>query len=394
MPRIVVGFSGGVDSTLAAALLKERGFDVVAVYLKVDLAAINCQLSTCAWRDDVAMCRRVAALFDIPLIIEDVTDEYNREVVVPTAAALHVGLTPNPDSLCNRWVKFDALERVAKRVGADRIATGHYARVRNSHEYANGREYANIRIHPFDFPFSRGERREGENSFPPSPGEGGRGGVGDCELHRGIDLTKDQSYFLWMLTQEQLTLAEFPLGEWQKDDVRKEAKRRGLPNFDRRSTRGVCFLGQAGFAAVSALGADSESAEVITTDGKTIGTISSPTRLTIGQRIRIGGQSTPHYVVARDLVARRVLVSASSNDPARQQSIFLAHTINWIGTPPHFPLHCTARIRYRQQPFPCQALECSEGIRVLCDVPQTGVAPGQDVVFTQKSRVLGGGIIK
>ncbi|MBI4449653.1 hypothetical protein HY634_01205, partial [Candidatus Uhrbacteria bacterium] len=178
MPRIVVGLSGGVDSALAAALLQERGFDVVGCYLKVDLTTHDLRLTTCPWKDDLPMAHRVAAHLNIPLMVKDVSEEYQREVLEPMVAAYRAGETPNPDITCNRWVKFDALLAVAREVGAERIATGHYARVcRRSHEYANAHESTITRIHP---PY-----------FSPSRWEWEREGEGIIELHRGLDHTKD-----------------------------------------------------------------------------------------------------------------------------------------------------------------------------------------------------------
>ncbi|MDO8622532.1 MAG: hypothetical protein Q7R80_04850, partial [bacterium] len=352
--RIVVGISGGVDSALAAALLQERGFDVVGCFLKVELSTLNSQLSTCPWREDLPMAHRVAAHLNIPLVVKDVSAEYEREVLEPMVAAYRAGETPNPDTMCNRWVKFDALAAVARTVDAERIATGHYARVcRRSHEYANVHESTNTRIHPLH--------------LSPSRLEGELEGEGFVELHRGLDHVKDQSYFLATLTQKQLVACEFPLGEWRKEDVRVEAKRRGFPNWDRHSTSGVCFIGHVDLAQFLAARTAVTPATVVTTTGEVIGVVPAGEAMTIGQRVPVAGQPVPRYVVATEPAAQRIVVSASMDDPARYTSVIHATAPNWIGASPFVSppptgrrsergwgtVHCSARIRHRQEPQPC-----------------------------------------
>ncbi|MDO8599010.1 MAG: tRNA 2-thiouridine(34) synthase MnmA [bacterium] len=364
MPRTVVGLSGGVDSALVAALLKERGFDVVGCYLKVAVAG-----APCPWQEDLPMAHRVAAHLDIPLIVRDVSAEYEREVLEPMVAAYRAGETPNPDILCNRWVKFDVLIAAAREVGAERIATGHYARVRKY--------------------------------FSPSRQEGEREGEGSIvELHRGLDHTKDQSYFLATLTQEQLAWCEFPLGEWQKEDVRAEAKRRGLPNWDRHSTSGVCFIGHTNIAEFLASRAAATPATVVTTSGEVLGTVPVGEALTVGQRAPIAGQPAPRYVVATEPTAQRVTVSATIDDPARFASVIYASAPYWISAAPSFPLRCSVRIRHRQEPVPCVVSlrgsagdRSNPGLHVQLDIPLTGVAPGQTVVLSDGDRILGSATI-
>lgn len=355
--RIVVGLSGGVDSALAAALLQECGFDVVGCFLKVAIAG-----APCPWESDLPMAHRIAAHLNIPLIVKDVSAEYERDVLEPMVAAYRGGETPNPDTTCNRYVKFDALAAVAREVGAERIATGHYSRV-----------------------IARSAKRD--EAIP-------------VELWRGGDHVKDQSYFLWMLTQEQLAICEFPIGEWRKEDVRAEAKRRDFPNWDRESTSGVCFLGQVSIAEFLEARTIGTPATVVTTRGDVMGSIPNPEALTIGQRAPIAGQSAPRYVVATDFEQRRVIVTASPDDPARYTRAISTHSPHWIGTPPTLPLTCTARIRHRQEPVACVVSlrgsagdRSNPGFQVTLDTPLTGVAPGQAVVMNDGDRVLGGAII-
>ncbi|MBI4435014.1 hypothetical protein HY635_04375, partial [Candidatus Uhrbacteria bacterium] len=252
--------------------------------------------------------------------------------------------------------------------------------------------------------------------FSPSHGEGEREGEGSIELWRGLDHTKDQSYFLATLTEEQLAACEFPLGEWRKEDVRAEAKRRGLPNWDRHSTSGVCFLGHVNLAeflssqSISPERSETESkgispATVVTTTGEVIGTIPSAEALTIGQRAPIAGQSAPRYVVAQEVSnsptlsvgeARRVVVSATPDDPARFTAIVHAVNPHWIGSIPSFPLHCSARIRHRQEPQTCTVntfVIRHSSFVIHFDAPLTGVAPGQAIVFSDVDRILGSATI-
>ncbi|MBI4142906.1 hypothetical protein HY480_03470 [Candidatus Uhrbacteria bacterium] len=416
--RIVVGISGGVDSALAAALLQERGFDVLGCYLKVVIPD-----APCPWKEDLPMAHRVAAHLNVPLIVKDISTEYKREVLEPMIDAYRAGDTPNPDILCNRWVKFDALLAVAREIGADRIATGHYARICSGRAlFPSADDRAN----------KRGLTLYATGSDP-------------VYLLRGLDHSKDQSYFLATLTQEQLAACEFPLGEWQKEDVRAEAKRRGLPNWDRHSTSGVCFLGHTDIATFLASRSAATPATVVTTTGDIVGTVPAGEALTIGQRAPIAGQSTPRYVVARDCPkpsfgqSHRVVVSAAPDDPARFVQTFTTTAPHWINDPPPpnrggagggAGLRCTVRIRHRQEPVPCtvflpssfrpsasnervekspgdcrRSLDCApagrsarddehmSALRVTLSTPLTGVAPGQAAVFTDGDRILGAATI-
>ncbi|MBI4433836.1 tRNA 2-thiouridine(34) synthase MnmA [Candidatus Uhrbacteria bacterium] len=344
--RIVVGISGGVDSTLAAALLQERGYVVVGCYLKVAIPG-----APCPWEDDLPMCHRVAAVLDIPLIVRDVSSEYERDVLAPMLAAYERGHTPNPDAVCNRWVKFDALRAVAEQVGADRIATGHYARLRRGH-----------------------------------------GGTG--ELLRGVDPGKDQSYFLWMLTEAQMAVTEFPLGERWKIDVRAEAHRRGLPNWDRSSTSGVCFLGALDLPTFLRNRIAPRPARVVTTTGDVIGDVPNALVYTAGQRVALGGQPTPRYVVQQRWATQELVVSASPEDALRYTQVIMTQEPHWIGVPPTLPLRAMVRIRHRQDPLRATVERRAHGLEIQCDTPLSGVAPGQAVVMDDGERVFGGAVIR
>ncbi|MBI2483043.1 tRNA 2-thiouridine(34) synthase MnmA [Candidatus Uhrbacteria bacterium] len=344
--RIVVGMSGGVDSAVAAALLQERGCEVAGCYLKVAIPG-----APCPWADDLPMAHRVAAALNIPLIVRDVSAAYERDVLEPMLSAYAVGETPNPDTTCNRWVKFDALRSVAREVGAPRIATGHYARLRLS-------------------------------------------AGGSIELLRGTDPKKDQSYFLWMLTQEQAAQTEFPLGGRLKIDVRAEAHRRGLPNWDRSSTSGVCFLGAIHLATFLQERLPPRPARVVTTTGEEIGSVPNALAYTIGQRLSLGGQPTARYVVAQRLATQELIVSAFPNDAQRATQIFHAQQPHWIGAAPTMPLRAMVRVRHRQESIRGTIALHGDGLRIDCDVPIVGVAPGQAAVMDDGERVFGGAVIE
>lgn len=343
---IVLGLSGGVDSALAAALLVERGVSVQAVYLAFRAPG----QSECRAREDIAMCRRIAAHLDIPFTVHDVSDAYEERVLAPMVDGYARGVTPNPDSACNRWVKFDELLRIAAERSADGIATGHYARIRRA---ARGR----------------------------------------VELRCGADAEKDQSYFLWELTQEQIRATLFPIGAYTKERVRTLARARGLPNWDRPSTRGVCFLGRTDFADYLAERGVTHPATVVTTAGEHLGDIPAGSTYTIGQRIRMGGQPAARYVVARDARAQTLTVSSRPDDPARARDQLLAHSPNWIGGIPPRVFGASARIRHRHAPAHCEVRVASAGLSVSFERPQIGIAPGQAIVFSDGDRVLGGAVI-
>ncbi|MFH1430049.1 MAG: tRNA 2-thiouridine(34) synthase MnmA [Candidatus Uhrbacteria bacterium] len=340
--RIIIGLSGGVDSALAAALLQERGFDVVAVYLKIVVDG-----GACPWRDEIALCRRIAAQLDIPLVVHDVSKAYEHEVLNPMVAAYEQGSTPNPDSACNRWVKFPVLAEIASEHGASYIATGHYARIGD-----------------------------------------------DDSLYRALDHDKDQTYFLWELRRKQLRSILFPIGELQKTDVREEARQRGLPCWDRPSTRGICFLGGVALTSYLERHLTPRAAEVVTTSGEHLGTVPFAQAITIGQRIPLGGLPCARYVTKRDLARGIIEVSDKPSDTARLCSRVRATATNWLATTPDGALSCAARIRHGQQPELCRIHQRGVGVvDVYFETPQVGVAAGQSIVFSDGERVLGGAIL-
>ncbi|MGI6103385.1 MAG: tRNA 2-thiouridine(34) synthase MnmA [Patescibacteria group bacterium] len=344
--RILVGLSGGVDSSVVAARLVDAGHEVVGVYLKAwdDDAAIALR-GACPWRDDIADCRRIAAHLGIPFEVVDVRDAYRTRVVDALISEYAAGRTPNPDILCNREMKFGFLLDLARELGYDAVATGHYAR------------------------------------------------IVDGELHRGADPKKDQTYFLWQLRSADLPMIRFPLGAETKAVIRAEAQERGLATAAKRDSQGICFLGPVDLRSFLVDALHLAPGDVVTTDGKTVGRHQGAAAYTVGQRHGLGvwgGAGETYYVVERDLRRNRLVVDTA---PPTTTTL-TARALNWIGASPSVGDRIEARIRHGQVPQPCTVEACnSEELELRFDEPQLAVAPGQSVVCSLGTHVLGGGLI-
>jgi tRNA-specific 2-thiouridylase len=352
--RVVVGLSGGVDSSVAALLLRRQGFDVHGVFMKN--WEDSYQPGYCTAAEDLQDARAVGKTLSIPLHQVNFTREYRERVFQHFLAEYRLGRTPNPDVLCNSEIKFRAFLDYARRLGADFIATGHYARRLEK----NGRQY----------------------------------------LLKGLDRTKDQSYFLYALNQAQLARSLFPLGELEKQQVRELAKRAGLVTHDKKDSTGICFIGERDFRQFLNQYLPTRPGEMHTPDGELVGEHMGLMFYTLGQRegLGIGGRhgcgGKPWYVVAKDL-ARNVLIVAQGNDhPLLFHRRLRASGLNWITRQPEAPFECWAKNRYRQPDQPCM-IECFEddNCHVLFAKPQRAITPGQSVVFYQADECLGGGVI-
>jgi tRNA-specific 2-thiouridylase len=347
--------SGGVDSSVAALLLKEAGFEVSAVFMKNwnEPEPNGC----CRWEDDVADALAVCETLDIPINTVDLSREYWQAVFSDFLSEYRRGRTPNPDVLCNREIKFKAFLEHARALHADRIATGHYARI--------------------------------------------AGAAGGSRLLKGVDAQKDQSYFLYTLGQEQLAAATFPVGALGKPEVRRIAMRARLTTHAKKDSTGICFVGERDFRGFLSRFIPSEPGPIMSDDGRTLGVHPGVCYFTIGQRegLGIGGvrgeSAAPWYVIDKD-PARNVLIVGQGHDhPALMSRTLAADTLHWIaGTPPAAPLRCHAKIRYRQADQACTVrFHDADRCAVLFDRPQRAVAPGQSVVFYAGDECLGGGII-
>lgn len=353
--RVIVGLSGGVDSAVAALRLLERGYNVEALFMKnwdEDDAAGHCPAAA-----DLADAEAVSRRLGIRLHRISFSTEYWDRVFAYFLAEYRAGRTPNPDVICNKEIKFRAFLDYALGLGADFIATGHYARV----------------VHDAD-------------------------GV---HLHKGLDPDKDQSYFLHLLDQEQLRRTLFPLGELHKPEVRRIAADAGFPNHAKKDSTGICFIGERKFSDFLARYLPAQPGDIVTTAGEVVGTHQGLMFHTQGQRqgLGIGGRrgdsGEPWYVVAKDLERNRLIVAQGKDHPALFRPALRAEAAHWIdAAPPALPLRCAAKIRYRQADQPCTVhVDDAGGVRVVFDAAQRAITPGQAIVFYQDDRCLGGATI-
>jgi tRNA-specific 2-thiouridylase len=355
-PHVFVGVSGGVDSAVAGLLLQRQGLRVSALFMKnweEDDAD-----GRCAAAEDLDSAEHACDRLGIELFTVNLSSEYWDGVFTRFLAEHRAGRTPNPDVLCNREVKFDAFVEHAKSLGADRIATGHYARI-----------------------VERGSRRV---------------------LLRGLDPGKDQSYFLHLLDQRKLAHSLFPLGHLDKTAVRRIAREAGLALWDRKDSTGICFVGERPFRGFLSRFLASDPGPIESVDGTCLGTHQGLAFHTIGQRrgLRIGGRPNgrdePWYVARKDTDRNALVVAQGHDHPALLAPELRGAPAHWIaGTAPRLPLRCTAQIRYRQSGQACEVHEGEGGgVRVCFDQPQWAVAPGQSVVFYRGQECLGGAVIE
>jgi len=353
--RIVVGLSGGVDSSVAALLLVEQGYDVQAVFMKNWEDAQD--TGYCAAAEDLEDARAVCETLGIPLHPVNFTAEYHDRVFRYFLDEYRAGRTPNPDVLCNTEIKFKAFLDHARRLGADRIATGHYA------------------------------RRMEQN--------------GRLLLLKGCDPGKDQSYFLHGLNQVQLASALFPVGELRKRQVRERAAAAGLVTHDKKDSTGICFIGERRFRDFLNRYLPAQPGPIQTPAGEILGEHAGLMFHTIGQRQGLGiggrreGSGAPWYVAGKDLERNALIVVQGRDHPALFHRRLRAAAPHWIaGEPPATPLSCRAKIRYRQADQDCvlETLDAAT-LDVSFTEPQRAIAPGQSVVFYRDEVCLGGGII-
>lgn len=343
--------SGGVDSSVAAALLVREGYDVVGIFMKNWSEDEDPCTGTCSWKEERADALRVATKLGIPFETFDFEKEYRAAVVDYLCREYDAGRTPNPDVMCNKFVKFDLFLKRAKDLGADAIATGHYARVTTD------------------------ER-------------------GVHHLLAGVDTNKDQSYFLHQLTQEQLGASMFPVGHLRKSEVRALAKEFGLPTAEKKDSQGICFIGQVDLREFLSKRIKSAPGPIMTTDGRQLGTHAGAASYTIGQRHGFGGGGgTAYYVTAKDVAANTITVGPK-DDPALYSLAIAASNAHWISGVAPASLTCSARIRYRQPLQPCTVATDGVTARVVFAQPQFAASAGQFVVFYDGDDCLGGAVIE
>lgn len=375
--KIFVGMSGGVDSSVSAALLKKAGHDVTGVFIKV----WQPDWIECNWKEERIEAMRAAAHLDIPFVTLDLEKEYKQGVIDYMIAEYAAGRTPNPDVMCNREVKFGAFWKWAESQSADYIATGHYARIAEGHGDSG----------------TEGQRDE--DPMTPSPSD-------PMSLLAGVDPNKDQSYFLWTLNQNDLPHVLFPVGGMTKPEVRKLAKKFKLPNADKKDSQGLCFIGKIDVKEFLAHYVKGNPAslpgKILDQKGEIIGTHPGSLFFTIGERhgFEIDAKNKtahdkPMFVVSKDIKANTITVSdRSAGDSSAASTKATISRLNWVNEAPAIGAELQARTRYRQ---PLQAIKIvsinSSEASVEFKYPQETITPGQSLVIYDEEVCIGGGIL-
>lgn len=356
--KVFAMLSGGVDSSVAAVLLKKRSFAVTGIFMK----NWGGESEYCTAMNDEADARRVAAKLEIPLYVLNFEKEYKQLVFDPFIEGLKKGYTPNPDVFCNEYIKFGVFLNAALALGADMVATGHYARVARERKTKN-------------------EKRKTI-----------------YKLLKAKDEKKDQTYFLYRLNQFQLSKTLFPIGDYKKSEVRAMAKKLGLPNALKPDSQGICFIGQEPFSEFIARYVPLKKGIILNAKGKALGVHSGVARYTIGQRkgIGIGGFAEPLFIAAKDIRYNRLIV-VPNRDPLLYTKTAKLARVHWISGKVGAKNEFTCNVRFRHQ----QALERARIRPIGLDKAevyfwrkQRAVTPGQSIVFYQRNEVLGGGVIR
>lgn len=353
---VVVGLSGGVDSSVAAALLVEQGHEVIGITMRLyDAQGTTASSGRCCGPRDIADARRVCEVLGIPFYVVDFADEFQEAVVDDFVDTYLRGHTPNPCIRCNQSIKFTPLLRRARQLGAAHLVTGHYARI---------------------------EER------------GGR-----LLLRRGVDLSKDQSYFLFSMPPEELASIRFPLGEYTKEETRRLAQKFALPNAQKKDSQEICFVPDGDYAGFIEKAASKRglslpiAGDIVTESGEVVGRHKGVHRYTIGQRRGIGDVKlpggVPAYVLRLDIAKHQLVVGAAADAPAQTANV---QELRWFIDVPTSPLHTHVQVRHRAKPVP--AIVEIDGDRATFTMESDAVcAPGQAAVFYDGDIVLGGGWI-
>lgn len=360
--RTVIALSGGVDSSVAALLLKQQGHELIGVFMRNWHDTTGTLHGDCAWEEDLDMAKLVARKLDIPFAYVDLSKEYKERVVDYMFSEYEKGRTPNPDVLCNREIKFDAFLDHALQPGIDKVATGHYCRIQQTD-------------------------------------------TGAFKLLAGVDHNKDQSYFLCQLNQEQLSKTLFPIGHLTKDEVRILAKKHDLPTTDRKDSQGICFIGKVDLPVFLQQRLAPKTGNVVELfrDGTTkiIGQHNGVQYYTIGQRrgLQIGGHKNPLFVLETDPATNTLYVGEGQDHPGLyHRSLFInPEDIHWVRPDQKMTSGekrtYQVRIRYRQ-PLEEAELTFDGGMTILFAKPQRGITPGQFAAWYQGEELVGSGVIQ
>jgi len=377
--KVFVGMSGGVDSSVSAAILKKQGYDVTGVFIKV----WQPDWITCTWKEDRLDAMRVAAKLEIPFITLDLEKEYKEEVVDYMIAEYRVGRTPNPDVMCNRYVKFGGFFDWAMKQGADYVATGHYAQVRKVDLSDEG--------HFADAKASRTSTSPVGDSACPEEVKS------TFHLLAGNDTNKDQTYFLWTLNKDQLSKTIFPVGNIEKPEVRKLAKKFNLPNAEKKDSQGLCFIGKIDIKDFLSRYIETKKGNILDTNGNVIGEHDGSFFYTIGERhgfsiIKKTPNDEPYYVISKDIKKNTITVANKNVEGELPNGIteIKLKDINWNQGVEMIGKKISARSRYRA---PLQEIVFVDSAKVKFDRPQFTISAGQSLVFYDGEVCLGGGII-
>jgi len=346
--KVYVGMSGGVDSSVAAALLQQQGYAVTGVYMKNWTASVAGY--SCSWKTDFQDAKRVAVQLDIPFKVFDFESQYRRQVVAVMLEEYRAGRTPNPDVLCNQEIKFKLFLSTAHDDGADMIATGHYARL------AGGKMY------------------------------------------RAHDSNKDQTYFLYRVSAKALRQTIMPLGSYTKPQIRSIAKQLNLATADKKDSQGICFIGEIPIAEflVAELGPQN-TGPIIDQNGRTVGTHDGAILYTIGQRhgLHVGG-GLPYYVTGKDILRNKIFVTTDLQDEQLWHHKIDLNDIHWINSPPDETGHYEVCIRYRSTPVAIAGMRklSRNRLRLTLAEDVRAVTAGQSaVIYDDDNRCVGGGLI-
>jgi tRNA-specific 2-thiouridylase len=354
-PKVIVGMSGGVDSSVSAYLLLQQGYVVEGLFMKNWEEDDGTEY--CTAKEDLKDAQAVCDKLGIKLHTANFAAEYWDNVFEHFLAEYKAGRTPNPDILCNKEIKFKAFLEYAQALGADYIATGHYTR---------------------------------------------RSADTDCaQLLKGLDPNKDQSYFLHAVNGKQIAKTLFPVGELPKPEVRRIAQEQGLATYDKKDSTGICFIGERRFKDFLQQYLPAQKGTIVTDEGKVIGEHQGLMYYTIGQRqgIGIGGvknsAEAPWFVVSKDLANNRLVIGQGHEHPLMMSRSLYSQKLDWVaGECPTLPLRCKAKTRYRQPDQDCVIYNEGTGIRVVFEEPQRAVTAGQSAVFYSGDVCLGGGVIE
>lgn len=355
--KVIVGMSGGVDSSVSAYLLQQQGYQVTGLFMKNWEEDDDTEY--CSAAADLADAQAVCDKLGIELLTINFAAEYWDNVFEHFLEEYKAGRTPNPDILCNKEIKFKAfLEYAAEDLGADYIATGHYVRRRD------------INV--------------------------------TTQLLRGLDSNKDQSYFLYTLSHDQVAQSLFPVGELEKPEVRRIAEQLGLITAKKKDSTGICFIGERKFRDFLARYLPAKPGPIMTVDGQEIGQHDGLMYHTLGQRkgLKIGGtregSDEPWYVVDKDVENNILIVAQGHEHPRLMSAGLIAQQLDWVSREPLTqPMRCVVKTRYRQEDIPCTVTPLGDDkISVRFDNPVAAVTPGQSAVFYQDEVCLGGGVIE